>query len=93
MWTLDTWHHMVVTMEDLGANDRLTVYRNTVVAGQDTTGNYNPTANLNHFFLGTYQGSGEYQRMYTGLVRRYNRVLTAAEIAQNFNAEKARFGY
>lgn len=94
IWTQNVWHHMVVTMENLGANDRLTVYRNGVQVGQDTTGNYNPTdLNGNDFFLGTFNGASEFQREYVGLCRRYNVALSAAQVTQNFNAEKARFGY
>jgi hypothetical protein len=93
VWTQDVWHHMVVTMENLGANDRISVYRNGVLVGQDTTGNYAPTLVVNDFYLATWNGAGELQRMYAGLVRRYNAALTAAEVLQNFNAEKSRFGY
>ena len=93
VWTTNTWHHMVVTMENLGTNDRIRVYRNGVQVGQDTTGNYAPTLVVNDFYLATWNGSGELQRMYAGLVRRYNKALTSAEVTQNFNAEKARFGY
>lgn len=93
-FTTNVWHHMVVTMENLGANDRLIVYRNAVQTGIDTTGNYNPTdLNGNDFFLGSFNGAGEFQRQYVGLCRRYNIALTAAQVTQNFNAEKARFGY
>lgn len=93
-FTTNTWHHLVFTMENLGANDRLRVYRNAVQTGSDTTGNYNPTdINGNDFYLGTINGSGEFQRQYVGLCRRYNIALTAAQVTQNFNAEKARFGY
>jgi len=93
VWTTNTWHHMVVTMENLGTNDRLSVYRNGVLIAQDTTGNYAPTLAFDDFYLATWNGSGELQRMYAGLVRRYNIALTAAQVTQNFNAEKARFGY
>lgn len=94
-FTTNVWHHMVVTMENLGAtNDRLIVYRNAVQTGIDTTGNYNPTdLNGNDFYLGSFNGASEFQRQYVGLCRRYNIALTAAQVTQNFNAEKARFGY
>jgi hypothetical protein len=91
-WLPNVWYHYCVTMENLGANDRFNVYRNGVLAGQDLTGNYNPTYAGANFYLGTYSTS-EYQRIYYGLGRRYGRALTAAEVLQNFNAEKARFGY
>lgn len=93
VWTTNTWHHLTVTMENLGANDRIRVYRNGVQVGQDTTGNYAPTLAAMDFYLATWNGSSELQRLYVGLGRRYNRGLTAAEVLQNFNAEKSRFGY
>lgn len=93
IWTTNTWHHMVVTMEDLGANDRLSVYRNGSLVAQDTTGNYAPTLDAIDFYIGSFNGSAEFQRMYCGLARRYNIALTAAQVTQNFNAEKSRFGY
>ena len=93
VWTTNTWHHMVVTMENLGTNDRLTVYRNGVQVGQDTVGNYAPTLVVSDWYIATYNGGGEFQRQYVGLCRRYNIALTAAQVTQNFNAEKARFGY
>lgn len=94
VWTQNVWHHMIVTMENLGGtNDRLSVYRNGVLIAQDTTGNYAPTLAYDDFYLATWNGAGELQRMYAGLVRRYNIALTAAQVTQNFNAEKARFGY
>ena len=93
-WTINTWHHFAFTMENLGAtNDRFIVYRNGVEIGRDTTGNYAPSVAQDDFFIGTYNASGEFQRQYVGLLRRYNIALTAAQVTQNFNAEKARFGY
>jgi hypothetical protein len=92
-WATNTWHHLCVTMESLGANDRFTVYKNGVQVGQDTTGNYAPTFAGPNFYLGTQDGSREFARIGYGLGRRYNRALTSTEVSQNFNAEKARFGY
>lgn len=94
IWAQNVWHHYVLTMENLGGtNDRFIVYRNGVEVGRDTTGNYAPTTAADDFFIGTFNGSAEFQRMYTGILRRYNIALTAAQVLQNFNAEKARFGY
>lgn len=91
-WLPNIWWHFCVTMEDLGANDRFSVYKNGVLVAQDLTGNYAPTYNQANFYYGMLSTS-EYQRMYIGLGRRYGRALTDAEVLQNFNAEKARFGY
>lgn len=84
---------MVVTMENLGTNDRIRVYRNGGLINQDTVGNYAPTLVVNDFYLASWNGSTELQRQYVGLVRRYNAALTPEQVTQNFNAEKARFGY
>lgn len=92
VWTTNTWHHMVVTMENLGTNDRIRVYKNGTTVAVDTLGNYAPNLNYVDFYLASYNGAGEYQRQYIGLCRRYNRALDSTEVQQNFNAERARFG-
>jgi hypothetical protein len=94
-WATNTWLHYCVTMRNINtSNDEFIVYKNAVQVGSDTTGNYNPTQNSSHFAIGTYNfGASEYFRGYYAIVRRYNRALTSTEVTQNFNAEKARFGY
>jgi hypothetical protein len=88
----NTWWHICFTMRNLGTNDEFLIYRNGVVVGSDLNGNYNPTYTNPNYYLGVFSGS-EYQRIYFGLGRKYNRALTAAEVLQNFDSEKARFGY
>lgn len=93
-WATNTWLHYCVTMRNVNtSNDEFIVYKNGVQVGIDTTGNYVPTDNRGFFFLGSWNGSGELFRGYYAIVRRYNRALTSTEVTQNFNAEKARFGY
>lgn len=89
----NTWHHYCVTMANVDAtNDRLTIYKDGVQVGQDTTGNYAPTHVQAEFFIGSWNSVSELQRMYVGEVRRYNRELTATEVLQNYNASKHRYG-
>ena len=48
----------------------------------------------NPLYIGSYNG-GEYNQWFngrTGIVRMYNRALSAAEVTQNYNANKATYG-
>jgi hypothetical protein len=87
------WRHVVITMQDINtSNDRLTGYVDGVQVFQDTTGNYVPNYNFAEFMLGTFFFSSEFQRMYVGEFRRYQKELTAAEVLQNFSSSAARYG-
>ena len=63
-----------------------------------TTGTYtgNPGGNAGEHTLGTYNrpgaGYGGYANVRIGSYKFYNRVLTAAEITQNYNALQSRYG-
>ena len=46
----------------------------------------------NGFAIGSYQGTSEYSNSHISFLICYNRVLTASEIQQNFNATRSRFG-
>lgn len=91
--SINTWNHVVLTMANVGANDRMTLYVNGTQSHQDTVGNYTPSQASGHFYVGGRQENAELQRMYYGIIRRYNKELTLAEIQQNFDAEKSRYGY
>ena len=88
----DVWHQFVVTMTDLGANDRLRGYINGTLVFQDLTGNYAPNYNFAQIMFGSFFGNSEFQRMYVGEIRRYNRELTAAEILTNWSSSAAYYG-
>lgn len=93
-WATNTWFQLVVTMENLGStNDSLKVYKNTVLVGTDTTGNYNPTDSTTGILFGSYNSSSERGRFFYSIIRRYNRPLSSAEITQNYDVVKSRFGY
>ena len=88
-----SWNHFVITMADLNAtNDRMTAYVNGVQVFQDLFGNYNPNYNFAQVMYGSFFGSSEFQRMYVGEIRRYNRELTSAEVITNYSGSKARYG-
>ena len=87
------WRHVVITMQDIDAtNDRFTGYVDGVQVFQDTTGNYVPNYAFAEFMLGTFFFSSEFQRMYVGEVRRYNKELSSTEVLQNFSSSAARYG-
>jgi hypothetical protein len=63
------------------------------VNGQLETGpNSNGVNGPNGFAIGSYQGSSEFSNSHISNLLVYNRVLTATEISQNFNALRSRFG-
>jgi hypothetical protein len=68
----------------------VSIYRNGVFEGsQATTGTADWSNGLR---IGNYYGSGYYYLGKIDSVGFYNRALTAAEIAQNFNALRSRYG-
>ena len=91
----NTWCQVVITMEDLGANDSYKIYYNGTLQGTWSTGNYAPvntsaSGSLQMFF--TFNTLTEFSSGWLGLVRSYSRPLTAAEVTTNWNNTKTRFG-
>ena len=83
------WHYIVVT-NDSSTNAKL--YIDGVLIG---TAGYRSTLSSasNNFWLGRFSGDNNYTiNASIGAAQLYNRVLTAAEVLQNYNATKARFG-
>ncbi len=74
----------------------VTTYMNGVQQATTTNSNYgwttNTTSRLTRIGLNWQGGWGTYYNMKIGAVHIYNRSLTAAEIQQNFNALRGRFG-
>jgi hypothetical protein len=56
------------------------------------TGNNTNNYPNDYFYIGSRGGTGTFANMNVSAVFVYNRVLTADEIAQNYNAYKSRFG-
>lgn len=91
-FNIDTWHHLVITVQQGTPQDTLKIYRNgTEIFTSNVS--YNPTYAFSHYSLGIYGSNVEWGRFFYGIVRRYNRALSLSEITQNYNAEKSRFGY
>jgi len=88
--TNGSWQHMCCTF----ASGTWTWYRNGV---SDGTGTFAistfPTVASGYVVIGdNHPGGQEYFDGKIGPIKIYNRVLTAAEIRQNFNAYRGRFG-
>lgn len=90
---LNTWTHLVYVFTNV-ANNNIITYVNGV---QQTTTTHsfvsilNTTANL---YLGSYNG-GEFNQWFNGrigITRLYNAALTGTQIAQNYNADKSKYG-
>lgn len=83
---LNTWYHAAVTLSSTG---EAKIYLNGVLDGTGTNTLVTPTSNI--LYLGR-TGSGEYFNGRIPIAQIYNRILTASEVLQNYNAHKSRFG-
>lgn len=86
----NTWYQVVTTFT---SGDGFRTYVNNASPVYQASG-WNPSTyfgGLVHF--GAYNTTSEFQRMYLGLYRIYNRPLSASEVEQNWNNDKATYGY
>ena len=88
--TIGLWMHLTCLYD--GTYNR--IYINGELAGTSasTSGNISTTYNQPFYWFWTGAGILEGGRGYGSVLRIYNRGLTAAEVAQNFNAQRRRFG-
>jgi hypothetical protein len=85
----NTWYHTILTYD----GSLVALYLNgTLVASSTTSGSlsYAAGGNLNIGRKNSFDG--EYIQGNVSVTRVYNRALSRAEIAQNYNAIKTRFG-
>lgn len=76
-----------------GTNDVTGDLYNLYINGSLSVGNANGSAGPNGISVGRWgAGASEYSACEVAFVFAYNRVLTASEIQQNFNAYRGRFG-
>jgi len=85
--TNGVWYHLVAT----GTNGSQKTYINGSLAYSNTVAS-SPSANSNSLLIGKLAYAGLYANMSMGYARIYNRVLTATEVLQNYNATRGRFG-
>jgi hypothetical protein len=88
--TSDTSWRIVTALGDVGADSYTSYMNNTISAGPNNAGTQGP----NGFGIGYYAlGNSEFSTGEFSFLLVYNRVLTADEITQNYNALKSRFVY
>ncbi len=85
--TANNWYHIVGTYD--GANLRVYANNSNVATTANTTTVLSNTAG---FRLMRRWDSGDYWGGRLAIYRVYNRALTAAEVSQNFNGGRSRFG-
>ena len=90
----NTWYHIAFVCDAGGTNMRF--YVNGVAEGGDHVGNSWTSAYsaLKTRYIGRYEYAGSYSRHFDGkiaIARLYNRVLTQAELTQNYSHYKTRF--
>ena len=91
----NTWYQAVFVCDPGGTNMRF--YINGIQEGGNHVNNsWSATYSaLKTRYTGRYEYSGSYGRYFVGkisTVKLYNRALSAAEVAQNFNALRGRYG-
>ena len=86
--TNGVWYHVVATGE-FGSQR---FYVNGTLTDSKTR-NFNTTVNTQPLSIGKLAYSPRYFKGNVAVARIYNRVLSATEVTQNYNAQKARFGY
>ena len=84
--TVNNWHHVVGTYD----GTTLTLYRNGSSVGTPVTTTGNITNSSKTLTLGVR--GGQYFDGRISNAKTYNRALTAAEVSQNFNATRGRYG-
>ena len=83
--TVDVWYHLAFVSN--GATSDL--YLNGVNVG---TVGHAPSGWGNYFAMGMIVQTGEYYKGTIGTTQIYDRALSAAEVIQNFNALRSRYG-
>jgi len=86
-FTNGVWYHIAAT----GTNGSQRTYVNGVQVGSATTA-LSPSANSNSLMIARLTYASYFVNMTMGCARIYNRVLSAGEVLQNYNATKSRFG-
>jgi hypothetical protein len=86
--TLNVYYHVVYTKD---SNNVMFSYINGVSADTKTE-SYDFTSPSYNYIVGRSGSSQEWFKGNIGVVRQYNRALSATEVLQNYNAQKGRFG-
>ena len=87
----DIWHHVVYTAGVEAGNITTRVYIDGVFVASQNEGVSTLSAFTN-YLIGSGQNVNQHQlNAYMGLIRVYNKTLSASEVTQNYNAQLGRF--
>ena len=86
-YTINNWFHTVGVFSSTG----LRMYINGSLVQSNGTA-FSPSYSSSNFYVGTFNGTLELFQGRIANVSVYNRALSATEVLQNFNSQKARFG-
>jgi hypothetical protein len=91
--TTNTWYQIVYVFTNIAANTLQTFVNGSSIGSvnHSLASLLNTPANL---YLGSYN-NGEYAQWFDGkigITRLYNRALTSAEVLQNYNVDKSKYG-
>ena len=92
LFALNVWQNITAVFDGASRSNKLVLYVNGVSVGLRNGSNpdYRPSAMP--FYVGGDPIAGEYATARINKVAVYNRALSAAEVLQNFNASRGRFG-
>lgn len=88
------WYYVCITMIDNGSSNNVILYINGVQAGTYTFSQKNFAAYgaVSYFATAAHWGTGSKKPFTIGNIHQYKKVLSAAEVAQNFNSLRGRYG-
>jgi hypothetical protein len=88
--TVGKWTHVVATWEPLTFTGR--IYIDGILAATSTNATVDWIDTSANFQIGNSPGENYYFNGNIALGRVYNKTFSAAEVTQNFNAQRSRFG-
>lgn len=88
-----TWYQIVGVWTNVASNS-IALYVNGVLIGSNSHSFASVKNSTNPLYLGNYNG-GEYSQWFNGrmgVTRLYSAALTSAQVLQNYNADKSKYG-
>jgi hypothetical protein len=90
-FSTNTWYHIAAVYSR--SNQRVSFYVNGSLTNNESyTGNNQPSVASTTLKLGTWNANSRFFKGKIGLVRVYHRTLSSAELLNNFNVSRPRFG-
>lgn len=90
-FSTNTWYHIAAVYST--SNQRVSFYVNGSLTNNESyTGNNQPSVASTTLKLGTLNANSRFFKGKIGLVRVYHRTLSSAELLNNFNVSRPRFG-